>query len=80
MVSNFLKHADRDAMDYISTDEVDNLPLLVQALASYLDLASDDIGPEGFVLWIIPRSGFWNDRRLTDEVSENRDGLKTPFT
>ena len=52
MVSNFLKHADRDARDYISADDVDNLVLLVQALASYQDLASDDIGPEGFVLWI----------------------------
>ena len=51
-VSNFLKHAGRDASTYISTDEVDNLSLLMQALASYLDLASDDIGPEGFVLWI----------------------------
>ena len=51
-VSNFLKHADRDASAYISTDQVDNLFLLMQALASYLDLASDDIGPEGFVLMI----------------------------
>ena len=51
-VSNFLKHADRDASDYISTDEVENLFLLMLALAAYSDLTSDNIGPEGFVLWL----------------------------
>ena len=51
-VSNFLKHADRDASAHISTDEVDNLFLLMQAQASYLNLARDDFEPEGHVLWI----------------------------
>ena len=51
-VSNFLKHADRDAKSHISLDEVDNLWLLTQASGSYLDLTDDNLGAEGFVLWV----------------------------
>lgn len=51
-ISNFLKHADRDAKAHISLQEVDNLHLLLQALASYTDLVKDDLGAEGLILWM----------------------------
>ena len=51
-VSNFLKHANRDASAHISMEEVDNLFLLMLAQGSYLDLTGDDLTAEGFVLWI----------------------------
>jgi hypothetical protein len=51
-VSNFLKHADRDAKGHISLQEIDNLNLLTLALASYSDLIEDDLGTEGIILWI----------------------------
>lgn len=51
-VSNFLKHADRDPKSHISLDDVDNLYLLNQASCSYIDLTEDNLGPEGFVLWV----------------------------
>ncbi len=51
-VSNFLKHADREAKSHISLDDVDNLQLLMQACCAYLDLTNDSLGPEGFVLWV----------------------------
>lgn len=51
-VSNFLKHADRDAKAHIALDEVDNLHLLMQVLASYTDLVKDDLGAEGLILWM----------------------------
>ena len=51
-VSNFLKHADRDAISQISMEEVDNLFLLMLAQGSYLDLAGRDLGPEGHVLLV----------------------------
>lgn len=51
-VSNFLKHADRDAKSHISLDDVDNLNLLFQANATYVDITDDNLGNEGFVLWI----------------------------
>lgn len=51
-VSNFLKHADRDAKGHISLQEIDNLNLLTLALASYSDLVEDDLGAEGTILWI----------------------------
>jgi hypothetical protein len=51
-VSNFLKHADRDAKAHITLDEVDNLSLLMQSLSSYYDLVKDNLGAEGLVLWL----------------------------
>ena len=51
-VSNFLKHADRDAGHHISLDDVDNLQLLTQAYSAYVDLVHDDLEAEGLVLWI----------------------------
>jgi hypothetical protein len=48
-ISNFLKHADRDAKSSISLEEVDNLHLLAQTLGSYVDLVRDDLGAEGLV-------------------------------
>ena len=51
-VSNFLKHANRDAKSHISLDEVDNLTLLIQCLSSYQDLVNDGLGAEGLVLWL----------------------------
>lgn len=51
-ISNFLKHADRDAKSHISLDDVDNLYLLFQAASAYVDLTNDNLGPEGFVLWV----------------------------
>ena len=50
-VSNFLKHADRDAKAHIALDEVDNLHILMQVLASYTDLVKDDLRAEGLILW-----------------------------
>jgi hypothetical protein len=49
-VPNFLKHADRDPKAHIYPEKVDNLSLLVNALASYTDLVKDDLGAEGLVL------------------------------
>lgn len=51
-VSNFLKHADNDESTHISMEEVDNLPLLMQALSSYLDLDRGGPGHEGYILWM----------------------------
>lgn len=51
-VSNFLKHADRDAKTNIALEEVDNPHLLMQVLSSYIDLVSGDLGAEGMVLWL----------------------------
>ena len=51
-VSNFLKHADRDAKSHISLEDVDNLNLLLQASGAYVDITNDNLGPEGFVLWV----------------------------
>lgn len=48
-VSNFLKHADKDSEAHISLDEVKNDRLLMQASASYLDIAGS-LGPEVEVL------------------------------
>ena len=50
-VYNFLKHADNDASKHISLDEVDNLPLLMQACGSYVDLTGANLGAEAYVLW-----------------------------
>jgi hypothetical protein len=47
-----VKHADRDTERHIALDEVDNLQLLMQASGAYLDLTNDNLGPEGFVLWV----------------------------
>lgn len=51
-VANFLKHADRDAQTHVSLEDVDNFPLLMEALASYNDLVKGDLGAEGLILWI----------------------------
>jgi hypothetical protein len=51
-VANFLKHADRDSRSFMSLDQIDNLQLLMQALASYGDLVKDDLAAEGLILWI----------------------------
>jgi hypothetical protein len=51
-IANFLKHADREKKFHISMDDVDNLELLMQASGAYIDLTHDNLGPEGFVLWV----------------------------
>lgn len=51
-IANFLKHADRDAQSHVPLDEVDNFHLLLQAVASYIDLVQDDLGAEGLILWL----------------------------
>ena len=51
-ISNFLKHADRDAKSHIALDDVDNLNLLLQASCAYVDITNDNLGSEGFVLWV----------------------------
>jgi hypothetical protein len=51
-VSNFLKHADRDASAHVSMDEVDNLQLLMQAYGAYVDLVHDGLQNEGLILWL----------------------------
>jgi hypothetical protein len=50
-VSNFLKHADRDAKAHIALDDVDNLQLLMHAYSAYLDFAHE-LEAEGLVLWL----------------------------
>lgn len=51
-ISNFLKHADRDAKSYISEDDIDNETLLLQAYCLYLDLTNKELYPEGVVFMI----------------------------
>lgn len=51
-ISNFLKHADHDPKSHISLDDVDNLQLLMDASGAYIDLTNDNLGPEGFVLYV----------------------------
>lgn len=51
-VSNFLKHADRDAKSHIALDQVDNLQLLMQALSAYVDLLHDQLEGEGRIFWL----------------------------
>jgi hypothetical protein len=51
-VSNFLKHAVRDAKAHIALDDVDNLHLLMQAYSAYVDLVHDELETEGLVLWL----------------------------
>ena len=52
--SNFLKHADRDAGDSLSLDDLDNLYLLTLAFGSYRNLVQGAVDPEseGLVLWV----------------------------
>jgi len=45
-VSNFLKHADRDAKSHISLDEVDNLALLTYSVGAYMALGGDGLAAE----------------------------------
>ena len=68
--SNFLKHADRDAGDSLSLDEIDNLHLLTLAFSSYRDLVQGAVEPEseGLVLWI-----YFNT------VTGQTDDLPKPF-
>ena len=85
-VVNFLKHADHDAEEHISVDEVDNFHLLMLACGSYVGLGGD-LGAEGYVLWLYsqvhlgetePLSGGWaNDVALlpNDEQLDFFSGL-----
>ena len=68
--SNFLKHADRDAADSLSLEEIDNLHLLMLAFSSYLNLVQGAVEPEseGLVLWI-----YFNT------VTGQKDDLPKPF-
>ena len=68
--ANFLKHADRDAADSLSLDEIDNLHLLTLAFGSYRDLVQGAVEPEseGLVLWI-----YFNT------VTGQKDDLPNPF-
>lgn len=50
--SNFLKHAEKDSHAHISLEKIDNLTLLMQAMAAYTDLAKNELGPEGLVFWL----------------------------
>ena len=72
-VFNFLKHADHDAEEHISLDEVDNFHLLMLAFGSIVDLGVN-LGAEGYALWVysqvqlgesgnLPEAWF-NDMRL----------------
>jgi hypothetical protein len=67
-ISNFLKHADRDARSHISLDEVDNLQLLMQTYGAYVDLVHDELEAEGLVFWLY--------FSVTSEMSE---GLPAKF-
>lgn len=50
--SNFLKHADKDSQGLLSLEKVDNFLLLMQAMGAYIDIAKNDLGPEGLFLWL----------------------------
>jgi hypothetical protein len=50
--ANFLKHAEHDGGAHLSLDEIDNLQLLMQTYGAYVDLVPNDLGTEGFVLWL----------------------------
>ena len=52
-IPNSLKHVDRDPNVHLELAEVVNQYLLMQALASYLDLVPEGIGSEEHVLWIL---------------------------
>ena len=45
--ANFLKHADRDTDEALSSDELDNKLLLTKCFCAYQDIAPDDLGNEG---------------------------------
>ena len=77
--SNFLKHADRDAMATLSLDEVDNLRLLMVAFTSYRNLVEGavEFEPEGLVLnlYCMTVTGVSDDipRRIRDIVGRIKD-------
>ena len=66
-VSNFLKHADRDAEEHISLDEVDNLHLLMLATGSLIDLGVD-LGAEGYVLWVYSQMQLGESGDLAEDL------------
>lgn len=65
--SNFLKHADRDSQDQISLEKVDNITLLMQAMAAYTDLVKNDLGPEGLILWLYSSVLYGESESLPEE-------------
>ena len=65
-VSNFLKHADRDAEDHISLDEVDNFRLLMLATASFIDLGGA-LGAEAYALWVYSQVQLGESGNLPEE-------------
>lgn len=69
-VANFLKHADRDAADHISMDEVDNVSLLMLALGSYLDVDNGGLGNEGLVLWVFSHVNSGDVESLPEDWQE----------
>ena len=66
-VYNFLKHADRDAEEHISLDDVDNLHLMMLATGSLTDLGVD-LGAEGYVLWIYSQMQLGESGNLAEDV------------
>ncbi len=77
-VSNFLKHADRDADKHISMDEVDNLFLLMLALSSYCEIDKGGLGCEGLVfrIFLYVENGTVDDLSAEEhEIASHLHGL-----
>ena len=75
-VFNFLKHADYDAEEHISLDEVDNFHLLMLATGSYIDLGGD-VGAEGYVLWLFSELRFGETGALPEEWANDIELLSS---
>ena len=69
-VSNFLKHADRDSDAHISLEEVDNLFLIAQTLASYSDISGGDLRAEGYVFYVYHSVKFGMTESLPTTLSK----------
>lgn len=69
-VANFLKHADKDAANHISMDEVDNFHLLMLAQSSYLDIDKGGLGNEGLVLWVFSHVNSGDIESLPEDWQE----------
>jgi len=76
-ISNFLKHADRDAKSHIIFDEVDNLDLLMHAQSAYIDIGSSgDLGKEGFMLWVYHSVTYGMSEGLPDKYKHIAEKLE----
>lgn len=76
-MSNFLKHADRDSDAHISLEEeVDNLFLIAQTLASYSDISGGDLRAEGYVFYVYHSVKFGMTESLPTALSKISEDLE----